>query len=104
MTCRSPHYPGRTPAQGGMGVRVSNYRLANTVAREGQLGTVSATCLDNILVRTLRGGDPGGDVRRALKHFPDQAFAQTLLDMCAPPAPGRPFQPPPKSNKHAQVG
>ena len=67
-----------------MGVRVSNYKLANAVAREGQLGMVSATCLDNVLVRTLHEGDPGGDMRRALAHFPDQALAQEIIDQCAP--------------------
>ena len=34
--------------QGGMGAGVSNWRLANAVARLGQLGVVSGTALDTI--------------------------------------------------------
>jgi nitronate monooxygenase len=56
--------------QGGMGVAVSNWRLANAVARAGQLGVVSGTMLDTVLVRRLQDGDPGGHVRRAIAQFP----------------------------------
>src|SRR5690606_37622633 len=52
--------------QGGMGAGVSGWRLAQSVAREGQLGVVSGTALDTILVRTLQLGDPEGHYRRAL--------------------------------------
>ena len=53
-----------------MGVAVSNWRLANAVARAGQLGVVSGTVLDTVLVRRLQDGDIGGHVRRAIAHFP----------------------------------
>ena len=56
--------------QGGMGVGVSNWRLARAVSRLGQLGVVSGTALDQILVRRLQEGDPRGDVRRSLARFP----------------------------------
>lgn len=56
--------------QGGMGVGVSNWRLARAVSRLGHLGVVSGTALDTVLVRRLQDGDPGGDIRRALEHFP----------------------------------
>jgi nitronate monooxygenase len=56
--------------QGGMGVAVSNWRLANAVSRSGALGVVSGTMLDTVLVRRLQDGDPGGDMRRAISHFP----------------------------------
>ncbi|HEX4933000.1 MAG TPA: nitronate monooxygenase, partial [Gemmatimonadaceae bacterium] len=56
--------------QGGMGVAVSNWRLANAVSRTGQLGVVSGTGIDNVLVRRLQDGDVGGHVRRAIAHFP----------------------------------
>ena len=71
-------YP--TVIQGGMGAGVSNWRLANAVARQGQLGVVSGTALDVILVRRLQGGDPGGHMRRALDHFPVPEMARRILD------------------------
>ena len=55
--------------QGGMGVYVSNWRLAQAVAsaRPGEtVGTVSGTALDVVYVRLLQLGDPGGHARRAL--------------------------------------
>jgi nitronate monooxygenase len=69
-----------TIIQGGMGAGVSNWRLANAVARQGQLGVVSGTAIDVILARRLQGGDPGGHMRRALAHFPAPELAQRVLD------------------------
>lgn len=66
--------------QGGMGVGVSNYVLSGTVSRLGQLGVVSGTILDQILVRRLQRGDSTGDVRTALAAFPDQAMVRRTLD------------------------
>lgn len=63
-----------------MGVAVSSWRLANAVAREGQLGVVSGTGLDHVIARRLQIGDPGGHVRRAIAHFPCRATAQRALD------------------------
>ena len=65
--------------QGGMGVGVSNWRLANAVARTGQLGVVSATVIDTLMVRRLQDGDPDGDMRRAIACFPDAAVAEAVL-------------------------
>ncbi|MGH7678417.1 MAG: nitronate monooxygenase [Gemmatimonadaceae bacterium] len=56
--------------QGGMGVAVSGWRLANAVSRAGQLGVVSGTAIDTVMVRRLQDGDPGGHTRRALARFP----------------------------------
>lgn len=56
--------------QGGMGIAVSNWRLAHTVSSLGQLGVVSGTAVDSVLVRRLQDGDPDGHVRRAMEHFP----------------------------------
>ena len=56
--------------QGGMGVGVSGWRLARTVAETGQLGVVSGTALPLVLTRQLQLGDPGGHLARALAHFP----------------------------------
>ncbi|MEY9871962.1 NAD(P)H-dependent flavin oxidoreductase YrpB (nitropropane dioxygenase family) [Streptacidiphilus sp. MAP12-33] len=64
--------------QGGMGVGVSGWALARAVARTGQLGVVSGTALDVVLVRTLQLGDPGGHVRRALAAFPARRLAHEV--------------------------
>jgi nitronate monooxygenase len=64
--------------QGGMGVGVSHWRLARAVSAQGQLGVVSGTALDQLFVRRLQDGDPGGHVRRALDHFPLPALAERL--------------------------
>jgi nitronate monooxygenase len=65
--------------QGGMGIAVSNWRLAQSVAALGQLGVVSGTAVDSVLVRRLQDGDPGGHVRRALEHFPWPSVAAEAL-------------------------
>lgn len=65
--------------QGGMGVAVSGWRLARAVALTGQLGVVSGTALEVVCARRLQRGDEGGDVRRALAHFPIQAMADRVL-------------------------
>jgi nitronate monooxygenase len=64
--------------QGGMGAGVSNWRLANAVSKQGQLGVVSGTALDEILARRLQDGDPGGHMRRGLDHFPFPEMAERI--------------------------
>jgi NAD(P)H-dependent flavin oxidoreductase YrpB (nitropropane dioxygenase family) len=64
--------------QGGMGVAISNWRLARTVSQLGQLGVVSGTGIDTVMVRRLQDGDPGGHVRRAAAHFPVPALVQRV--------------------------
>ena len=66
--------------QGGMGVAISTWKLANAVSRMGQLGVVSGTGIGIILVARLMRGDEDGAVRRALSHFPDQDVAQKIID------------------------
>ena len=66
--------------QGGMGVYVSNWRLARAVAtaRPGATaGTVSGTALDVVYVRLLQLGDPGGHARQALAAF-DSTFGTAI--------------------------
>lgn len=65
--------------QGGMGIGVSNWRLANAVARCGQLGVVSGTVVDTLLVRRLQDGDLGGHMRRALAALPIPQLGDELL-------------------------
>jgi len=63
-----------------MGVAVSDWRLANTVARNGQLGVVSGTGLGMVMIRRLQVGDPCGAIRRALSKFPWPDMAQRIRD------------------------
>jgi nitronate monooxygenase len=63
-----------------MGVAVSGHLLAQTVARLGQLGVVSGTALAVTLARKLQLGDPDGQLRHALAHFPVAAVAKRILD------------------------
>ena len=62
-----------------MGVGVSNWSLARAVSQQGQLGVVSGTLLAVVLSRRLQQGDPAGDMRRALAHFPIPAMADRVL-------------------------
>lgn len=64
--------------QGGMGVGVSSWRLARAVSQQGQLGVISGTALDQVLVRRLQDGDPGGHMRRGLEHFPVPELAEGI--------------------------
>ncbi len=66
--------------QGGMGVAVSNWRLAHAVAREGAMGVVSGTAINCVLARRLQLGDIGGHMRRALEHFPIPEIAEEVLN------------------------
>lgn len=65
--------------QGGMGVAVSGWKLANAVARTGQLGVVSGSMLDTVFVRRLQDGDPGGHMRRAIAAFPVPEVGDEIL-------------------------
>jgi len=84
--------------QGGMGVGISDWRLAQAVCRCGQLGVVSGTAIDAILVRRLQAGDPGDHMRRGLAQFPFQRMAARILERYYIPggkAPRRPYAPMP---------
>ncbi len=81
-----------------MGVGVSNWRLANAVSKLGQLGVVSGTALDTLLVRRLADGDPGGHMRRGLDAFPFPEMANRIWDEYYIPggkAEGAPYKLPP---------
>lgn len=64
--------------QGGMGVGVSNWRLANAVSRLGQLGVVSGTALDSLFVRRLADGDKDGRLQTGLNAFPFPDMARRV--------------------------
>ncbi|GAA3561382.1 nitronate monooxygenase [Nonomuraea rosea] len=85
--------------QGGMGVAVSDWRLARVVSRLGQLGVVSGTAIDLVCARRLQLGDPGGHVRRALACFPIPEMAQRVIRTFYVPGgkpQGTPFRPVPR--------
>jgi nitronate monooxygenase len=83
--------------QGGMGAGVSDWRLANAVSSEGQLGVVSGTGLDSIVARRLQLGDVGGHMRRALSNLPLPGVAQRIIDKYFVPG-GKPEDKPFKAN------
>lgn len=69
-----------TIIQGGMGIAVSDWRLARAVSSAGQMGVVSGTAIDAVLVRRLQSGDPGGHIRSALEALPFPGMADRILD------------------------
>lgn len=80
--------------QGGMGIAVSDWRLARAVSTRGQLGVVSGTCIDSVLVRRLQDGDFGGHIRRAMAAFPIPEIAEDALKRFFRPEgrePGTPY-------------
>jgi len=66
--------------QGGMGAAVSNWFLARATALRGQLGVVSGTGIDTVLVRRLQDGDAGGHMRRAMAQFPIPGVSEQTLE------------------------
>ena len=66
--------------QGGMGVNISSWQLANACANAGAMGVVSGTAADALMVRQLQQGDKGGHWRRALSHFPIQETAEFIIN------------------------
>lgn len=66
--------------QGGMGIGISNWRLARTVSGLGQFGVVSGTAIEQVVARRLQMGDPGGHMRRALDAFPVPELAEAFWD------------------------
>jgi nitronate monooxygenase len=65
--------------QGGMGVAISNWRLARMVSQMGQLGVVSGTGISLVMARRLAQGDLDGQMRYALSHFPYQDQVEEIL-------------------------
>ena len=81
--------------QGGMGIGVSNWRLARAVSRRGQLGVVSGTAVETLMVRRLQDGDAGGDTRRAMAAFPLPRVAEEAIRryfLADGRAPGMPYR------------
>jgi nitronate monooxygenase len=66
--------------QGGMGVAISDWRLARAVAQAGELGVVSGTGVSRVLISRLMEGDAGGALGRALAGFPLAAPARAVWE------------------------
>jgi len=66
--------------QGGMGARISSWKLARSVSSRGELGITSGVAMDIMLIRELQKGDPDGIWRRSMAAFPDQDMVQRLMD------------------------
>jgi len=79
--------------QGGMGVAISDWKLARAVSIQGQLGVVSGTGIPLVTISRLMEGDLGGHIRRALSHFPFQESVKGLLDKYFVPKPETPLPP-----------
>lgn len=76
-----------------MGIAVSSAHMAKIVSQSGNLGVVSGTAIDSVLVRRLQDGDKvssvntdredtdfiNGSVLRALQYFPDQSVVREIL-------------------------
>ena len=77
---KSLNAPNPVIIQGGMGIAVSNWQLARKVSQKNQLGVVSGTAIDNVLVRHLQDGDLHGTYRRAMEHFPNQEIVAAVLN------------------------
>lgn len=80
MTIATRDVPIPAIIQGGMGVGVSTWKLARAVSKSGNLGVVSGTALDTVLVRRLQDGDPGGHMRRAIARFPIARVGDDVLN------------------------
>jgi nitronate monooxygenase len=93
-----------TIIQGGMGVGISNWHLARTVSKLGQLGVVSGVALEVLLVRRLQDGDVGGHTRRALEAFPVRDMARRALERYYIPGGKAPSEPYAAVPFHKQVG
>jgi len=83
--------------QGGMGVAISDWRLAKAVSQLGQLGVVSGTGISRVLTSRLMDGDLSGHVRRALEKFALPEPVQAIIDRYYTPggkAPEAPYKVP----------
>jgi nitronate monooxygenase len=92
--------------QGGMGVAISNWHLARTVSKLGQLGVVSGVALEVLLTRRLQDGDVGGHIRRALEKFPFRDMAKRAVEKYYIPggkAEGKPYAPIPMHKQAAST-
>jgi nitronate monooxygenase len=65
--------------QGGMGIAISNWRLARAVSSAGQIGVVSGTAIDSVFVRRLQDHGVDDALRAVLDKFPVQSIVDDAL-------------------------
>jgi NAD(P)H-dependent flavin oxidoreductase YrpB (nitropropane dioxygenase family) len=56
-----------------MGIRISSWQLAREVSQKGELGVISGTVLDSVLVRELQQGK--NNLFLSLPFFPFLSFS-----------------------------
>jgi NAD(P)H-dependent flavin oxidoreductase YrpB (nitropropane dioxygenase family) len=61
-----------------MGIGVSSWQLARAVARRGEIGVISGTGIDSVVVRELQDGDPHDRVS-VLTDYPDAAITDEII-------------------------
>jgi len=66
--------------QGGMGIGISSWRLAQAVAKAGGIGTVSGAAIHIVTARRLQMGDPGGNLKRGFDAFPFKDVARRVYN------------------------
>ena len=81
MSVTTPDPASRWPwlIQGGMGISISDWRLARSVARAGQLGVVSGTAIDTVFARRLQKHGVDERLRAVLARFPVPAIVDDVL-------------------------
>lgn len=65
--------------QGGMGIAISDWKLARTVSMTGQVGVVSGTGLETIFVRRLQDFGVDDALQAVFDQFPDQSVVEKTL-------------------------
>ena len=75
--------------QGGMGVAISNWRLARAVARLGQIGVVSGTAIETVFARRLQDHGVDEELRGVLQRFPRADVVDRALQRFASRRRGR---------------
>ena len=65
--------------QGGMGIAISNWRLAREVSQAGQLGVVSGTGIEAVFIRRLQDDGVDDQLRRILERFPLSSVVKDVL-------------------------
>ncbi len=65
--------------QGGMGIAVSDWRLARSVSTAGQLGVVSGTAIDAVFARRLQKFGVDDALRSVLDRFPVRSIVDDVV-------------------------
>ena len=65
--------------QGGMGIAVSDWRLARSVSTAGQLGVVSGTAIDTVFARRLQKFGVDDTLHAVLDRFPVRSIVDDVV-------------------------